>query len=43
MLTMATDSDEPTLYSKPIDFTDFPLDSIKIYCVDGVIMLPSEY
>lgn len=26
-----------------IGYTDFPLDTIKFYLVDGVLMLPSEY
>jgi len=26
-----------------IPHTDFPLDEIKLYCINGVILLPSEY
>ena len=30
-------------YEKKISYTDFPLDEIKIYFVNNVILLPSEY
>lgn len=29
--------------TQEIGFTDFPLDSIKLYLTEGVLMLPSEY
>lgn len=29
--------------SKGIPFTDFPLDEIKLYCINNTILLPSEY
>ena len=29
--------------SQPIPFTDFPMDEIKLYCINGVILLTSEY
>jgi hypothetical protein len=29
--------------AKEIPYTDFPLPEIKLYCTDGVILLPSEY
>ncbi len=31
------------LFSKKIDFTDFPLDSIDLWFEDGVLILPSEH
>lgn len=31
------------IFQKKISYTDFPLDEIKIYFVNNVIMLPSEY
>lgn len=31
------------VYSEHIDFTDFPLDEIKLFYTNNVIMLPSEY
>ena len=30
-------------FTQDIPYTDFPLDSIKLYCIKGVILLPSEY
>jgi hypothetical protein len=31
------------VYTQAIPHTDFPLDDIKLYFADGVILLPSEY
>ena len=31
------------VYTQNIAFTDFPLDAIKLYFTDNVILLPSEY
>jgi len=31
------------LYVRTLEFTDFPLPSIKLYFTDAVILLPSEY
>jgi hypothetical protein len=31
------------VFTKEIEFTDFPLDEIKLYFTDNVILLPSEY
>jgi len=28
--------------TQDIPYTDFPLDEIKLYCINGVILLPSE-
>lgn len=39
----ADDGNNNILYRQNIPFTDFPLDEIKLYLVDGVILLPSEY
>jgi len=30
-------------WTQHIEFTDFPLDEIKFYFADNVILLPSEY
>ena len=38
-----TDGNSNILYAQKIEFTDFPLDEIKLYLVDGVLMLRSEY
>ena len=39
----ASDGDENLLYQQEIPSTDFPLESISIWLVDGVILLPTEY
>jgi hypothetical protein len=31
------------LVTQKIEYTDFPLDEIKLYEIDGVVLLPSEY
>lgn len=38
-----TDGNETTLHTQNIEFTDFPLEKIKLFLSDNVIMLPSEY
>lgn len=38
-----TDGNEAILHTQDIEFTDFPLEKIKLYLSDNVIMLPSEY
>jgi len=38
-----TDGNSNVLYAQRIEFTDFPLDEIKLYLADGVLMLRSEY
>lgn len=38
-----TDGNEATIYTKPIPWTDFPLDEIRFYFIDNTILLPSEY
>lgn len=43
ILTMKEDSDSPILVKQEIEWTDFPLDYIKLYLIDGVLLLPSEY
>ena len=47
VLYMKADSDEPRLIEQEIEYTDFPLPTIKLYAqFDGeywTIMLPSEY
>ena len=36
-------NDTELIISQEIPFTDFPLDEVKLYLIDGVILLPSEY
>ena len=43
VLTMQEDSGEPVKVRQTIPFTDFPLDRIKLYLIDSVLLLPSEY
>lgn len=41
--TCQADTDEPPLVRQEIEYTDFPLPSIKLYLVGSVLMLPGEY
>ena len=41
VVTCERDTDD-VAFRQEIPFTDFPLESIKIYCENGVIYLPSE-
>jgi len=43
LVTMREDTDTPIIISQPVLFTDFPLDEIEVYCINGVILLKSEY
>ena len=36
-------NDTELIVSQEILYTDFPLDEIKLFLMDGVILLPSEY
>lgn len=36
-------NDTELIITQEIPFTDFPLDELKVYLIDGVILLPSEY
>jgi len=36
-------NDTELIITQEIPFTDFPLDEVKLYLMDGVILLPSEY
>ncbi|MGA2044139.1 MAG: DUF6876 family protein [Roseiarcus sp.] len=37
------DGADEVVFKKRIDFTDFPLDEVSLYCVKGMLMLPNEY
>jgi len=37
------DGNDVVVFTKRIEFTDFPLDEIGFYFVDNTILLPSEY
>ena len=36
-------NDTELIITQEIPFTDFPLDEVKLFLMDGVILLPSEY
>jgi len=36
-------NDDTLIISQEIFYTDFPLEELKLYLIDGVILLPSEY
>lgn len=36
-------NDTDVVITQTIPFTDFPLESVKFFLIDGVILLPSEY
>jgi hypothetical protein len=39
----AEDGNGNVVHTEKLDYTDFPLDEIKFYFTNNVIMLPSEY
>src|SRR5665648_620616 len=43
VLTCREDSDKKAIISQAIEFSDFPMDDIKIWVIDRVALLPSEY
>jgi hypothetical protein len=43
LLTCREDVGRKSLISQSIEFSDFPLDYIKIWVIDKVAILPSEY
>ncbi len=43
IIDMKEDSDKPILVKQKLDWTDFSLNEIKMYLIDGVLLLPSEY
>ena len=42
-LSCRSDVGTKPLISQSIEFSDFPLNFIKIWIIDGVVILPSEY
>ena len=42
-LILVTDGNNLELYRQALEFTDFPLQAIKLYYVDQTVMLPREY
>ena len=43
IVNMIEDTDEPVIVFQEFDYTDFPLDEVEVLCIDGVILLKSEY
>ncbi|MEI6057204.1 MAG: DUF6876 family protein [Lentisphaerota bacterium] len=43
IITMIEDISCPEIVHQEIEYTDFPLDYMKLYCIDNVLLLPSEY
>ena len=42
-LLSCNDGNKNQLYERKIEFSDFPLERITLFFIDGVAMLPSEY
>ena len=40
---MVEDDGEPVRVSQELRFTDFPLKEFEFWCIDGVMLLKSEY
>jgi hypothetical protein len=40
---ICTDGNDNVLYIENILFTDFPLSKIRFYCVNNILLLPTEY
>ena len=43
VLTCRADSDEEPVITQEIEYTDFPLDYIRLFVEGGVLLLPSEH
>jgi hypothetical protein len=43
IVEMREDTNTPVLVSQEIPYTDFPLDTIKLYLVGNILMLTTEY
>lgn len=42
-LLVCSDGNENILHKQSIPYTDFPMESIKVYYIDQIALLPSEY
>lgn len=42
-MAICDDGNENELSRQFVPYTDFPLSEVKVYFIDGVILLPSEY
>ncbi|MFZ2338748.1 MAG: DUF6876 family protein [Bacteroidales bacterium] len=43
LLTCRADKGKKTLINQSVEYSDFPLDHIKLWVIDKVALLPSEY
>jgi len=43
VVTMKEDKGKPEIVNQKIPHTDFPLNEISLWLIDGVLILPSEY
>ena len=43
MVYCKEDSDKEPIVIQDLTYTDFPLDKFELYCIDGVVLLKSEY
>jgi len=42
-IRMKEDTDSPILHRQKYDYLEFPEGMIKLYLIDGILLLPSEY
>ena len=43
VLEMKEDTGQPILVRQEIKYTDFPMQEVKLFYIEGVLLLPSEY
>lgn len=43
VVEMIEDTGKPVIVRQKINFTDFPAGELKMYCIDRILILPSEY
>lgn len=43
VLTMRADSGQPAIITQELEYTDFPLETVKLFVCSGTLLLPSEY
>lgn len=43
VVTMKEDTGMPDLVTQNLEYTDFPLNEVSLWLIDGVLILPSEY
>lgn len=43
VLTCQEDCDTAVIYEQKYEYTDFPVGTWKMYLINGVLMVPSEY